>query len=774
MTRVVLIAGLLALVAAAGCQRAEDPPAARPAAPAPAGPPAFAGGATCATCHPREAEAFRPSDHARAMQEASPSTVLGDFGSTRFTHRGVATTFFQRDGKYVVRTEGPDGQPADFEIAYTFGVRPLQQYLVAFPGGRLQALGIAWDSRPRAEGGQRWYSLYPAERLRPGDPLHWTGREQTWNYQCAECHSTDLRKGYDLAANRYQTGWAEVSLSCEACHGPGSAHVAWARARPAGAAAPAAKGDTGLPVRLGRPAGAWEMKDPARGIAQWTGPPRGSQEVEACARCHARRRPIVDPYPYGRPFLDTHQPALLADGLYHADGQIAGEVYEYGSFVQSRMARAGVTCADCHEPHGLGLRAPGNAVCAQCHLPARFDAPAHHHHPPGTAAARCVSCHMPARTYMGVDARRDHGLQVPRPDVSAAIGTPNACTGCHAGKPASWAAGVVQGWYGPGRGPRPHFAVALDAARRGRLDAGRRLGALATDREQPGIARATALTLLPEFLTAGSLPPIEAGLRDPDALVRVAAADAAAGLPPDRRPTLLGPALRDPVRAVRIAAARALAGARESLAADGQRDFDAALAELIASERVNADRPEAHVNLANLYGRLGRPDDAEAELRAALSLDGRFVPALVNLADLARARGRDDEGQRWLDQALRIDPRSAEALHALALLRVRQRRQPEAVALLERAAALRPDAPRFGYVYAIALHSSGDSAKALRVLEEVHRRRPADRDVVSALVSLARELGDGPRAARYADALAAIDPDDPAARRLRDELRSAR
>jgi predicted CXXCH cytochrome family protein len=761
-----LPAVLLAVAGAlAGCQRSGDALAGQAGAPGTAAP-AFVGAAACAGCHAREAQAVRGSDHDRAMQPAGPTTVLGDFSGARFTHRGVTSVFRRRDGTYVVRTEGPDGRPGDFEVAYTFGVRPLQQYLVPFPGGRLQVLDVAWDSRPRARGGQRWYALYPGERFRPHDPLHWTGREQTWNFQCAECHSTDLRKGYDLAARRYATTWAELTVSCEACHGPGSAHVAWARARPPGA--PPAGGEaTALVVRLGRGAGAWEI---AEGRARWRGPPRGGHEVEACARCHARRRPIADPYVYGQPLLDTHQPALLAEGIYHADGQILGEVYEYGSFLQSRMYRAGVTCSDCHEPHGLGLRAPGNGVCAGCHAPARFDTPAHHRHRRESAAARCIACHMPARTYMGVDVRRDHSLPVPRPDLSVAIGTPNACTGCHTGEGARWAARVVRRWYGPGRAPRPHFALALEAGRRGHLDAEPRLAALATDREQPGIARATALSLLAEFLTPASLPAVAAGLDDPDALVRAAAAGAAEGVPPDRRAGLVAPALRDPVRAVRVAAARIVAGVHGGVPADRRPDFEAALGELVASELVSAERPEAHVNLATLYARLGRPADARAALSTALSLDPRFVPALLGLADLARAEGRDDEGERRLEEALRLDPESAEALHGLALVRVRQRRQGEALALLRRAAALRPGS-RFGYVYAIALHSAGDSGRALAVLEALHRRRPADREVLSALVSVARERRDVPRALRHAETLARLLPGDPDVQALRDALR---
>jgi predicted CXXCH cytochrome family protein len=704
------------------------------------------------------------------MEPATDQTVLGNFDEARITQRGVTSTFFRRDGKFLVRTDGPDGKLGEFEITYTFGVDPLQQYLIPLPGGRLQALGLAWDTRPRARGGQRWFHLYPREALRPPTPLHWTGREQTWNFQCAECHSTDLRKRYDLATNTYATVWAELTVSCEECHGPGSAHVAWAEARPAGAP-PAPGRATGLVVHLGRGDGAWTIKDSQRGMAQWTGTARSSAEVDVCARCHARRRPIVDPHPYGQPFLDTHVPALLEPHLYHADGQILGEVYEWGSFVQSRMQRAGVTCADCHEPHRTTLRAPGNAVCAQCHLPAKFDTSAHHHHRPETEGARCVSCHMPARTYMVVDPRRDHSFPVPRPDLSVALGTPNACTGCHANQTASWAATRIARWGGAARGTAD-FARTLEAARRGLPVAGPALAALATDRTQAGIVRATALAHLPEFPSAGAAPAVEGALGDPDALVRMAALQAVESLPRDRRALVARPLLRDPVRAVRLAAVQALAGLPLTALAEGQRgDFDRALVELVKSEQVNADRPEAHVNLATLYARLGRLADAESELRTALWLDPSFVPALVNLADLFRGQGRDADGERFLDQALRAAPDHAEALHALGLLRVRQSRLPEAVDLLRRAARARPESPRFAYVYAVALHDTGRPRDAIAVLEAGHRQRPADRDTLTALATYLGEQGDVGRALGYAEKLAALDPADGGARTLVETLR---
>ena len=763
--RAILALTLAGLVVGTGCQRSEPPaPAAK------AAPPTFVGAAKCAGCHPKEANAFRGSDHARAMQPATPDTVLGSFDQTRVTHRGVTSTFFRRDGKYFVRTEGPDGKPGEFEIAYTFGVHPLQQYLVPFPDGRIQALGLAWDTRPRAQGGQRWFHLYPDVTLRPPDALHWTGREQTWNYQCAECHSTDLRKRYDLATNRYATTWADITVSCEECHGPGSAHVTWAETRSAGTSYKTGGGN-GLVVPLGRGDGTWTMKDPQRGIAEWTGPPRSSVELDVCARCHARRRAIVDPHPYGQPFLDTHSPALLDAPLYHADGQILGEVYEWGSFLQSRMHRAGVTCSDCHDPHRAALRETGNTVCAQCHLPARFDTEAHHHHKAASEGAQCVSCHMPARTYMVVDPRRDHSFRVPRPDLSAALGTPNACTGCHRDRSPQWAVDRIKAWGGTREGA-PHFARALDAARRGLPDAAPALIAVATDRSQPSIVRATALSHFGEFSTAAMAPAIETGLADPDALVRLGALRGADALPPERRAPLGAPLLRDPVRSVRLAAAQMLAGAPRGALTEAQRvDFDRAMAELVQSELVNAERPESHMNLANLYARLGRGADAESELRTALWLDPSFVPALVNLADLLRVQGRDADGERFLEQALRAEPDHAEALHALALMRVRQNRLPEAVDLLRRAARARPDSPRFAYVYAVALHDTGRAGDAIAVLEGAHRQHPADRDVLAALATYLGERGDVKHALAYAEKLAALDPADPTARALVESLR---
>ena len=427
--------------------------------------------------------------------------------------------------------------------------------------------------------------------------------------------------------------------------------------------------------------GHWEM-NPETGIARRT-EKLASTELETCAACHSRRKVIAkNPRP-GEPFLDAYLPALLEPGLYHADGQIDGEVYEYGSFLQSRMHAAGVTCSNCHDPHSAKLRAEGNALCAQCHLPAKFDVAEHHHHQPGSAGAQCVNCHMPTKNYMVVDARRDHSIRVPRPDLSVSLGTPNACTQCHADRPAQWAAETVAGWYPGGRQTTPHYGTALHAGRVGAADAEQQLDRLILDRSQPAIARASALPLLAPYASPASEPAIKAAIGDPDPLVRAAAPRALPGTPPPRFVDATAPLLSDPVRAVRIEAARALAGTDLlALTPEQQTALVKATAELVAAEMVDADRPEAHLNLGLLDLRRRQLPEAEAEYRTALRLDPNFVPALVNLADLDRARGMDEEGAELLKKAMAIEPDNADVRYALGLFLVRTHDYPGALDLL--------------------------------------------------------------------------------------------
>jgi len=737
----------------------------------PASSPAYVGEKRCAPCHAEEAEAWRHSHHALAMQPANDGTVLGDFKEARFHKDAVTSNFYKKDNQFYVRTDGPDGKLQDYTIPYTFGVFPLQQYLIPFPNGRIQCLGIAWDSRPRDGAGQRWFHLYPSQKMPHTDPLYWTGRNQTWNYMCASCHSTNLRANYDLATDSYATTWSEIDVSCESCHGPGSEHVAWAERRKKASYQPA-EGATGLVVNLKPASGSWFL-EPGAETMRWKGEARSHQEVETCAPCHSRRRPITGNYEPGSRYLDAYVPALLQEGVYYADGQIQEEDYEYGSFLQSKMYRVGVTCSDCHNPHSAKLASADlNAVCGKCHSLTKFDSEQHHHHKAGGEGARCVNCHMTTRTYMVVDVRRDHSFRVPRPDFSVAYGTPNACTQCHKDKSAKWAAEAVTRWYGPNRRQGPDFVQAIDAGRRGLPNAEKALAALIADPAQPGIARATALSLLRAYLTPASIPAVQVALADSDALVRREAVGALEALSPQGRVRLAAPLLADSVRSVRIEAAHFLAGTPPELLQAAQKTaLEDVLSELIASEMATAERPENHLNLALLYAQMGRVTDAENELKIALRLDPEFVPAMVNLADLYRSQQHDDQAKELLEKAIALAPNAAEPIHALGLLKVRQKHSQEAIRLLAKAARLQPGNARFSYVYAVALHSSGQVDQAIAVLQQAHARRPADRDVLTGLITFERERGNVASATTYAQQLVQLVPDDPNAKMLLASLR---
>lgn len=728
----------------------------------------YVGRAVCASCHADQDRLWSGSHHDLAMQVATAATVLGDFADKSFTYHGVKSRFFQRDGKFLVNTDGPDGKLHDYEIKYSFGVTPLQQYLIEFPDGRVQALSVAWDTRPKEQGGQRWFHLYPDQRIGHDDPLHWTGLQQNWNFMCADCHSTNLRRNFDADKNRFSTTWSDINVSCEACHGPGSSHMDWAKKGKSGPGQ-----DKGLVVNL-RDSANWVI-DPVSGNAQRSAPRQSHAELETCASCHARRAQIAEGHVPGAPALDSYLVSLLDPVLYEADGQMRDEVFNYGSFLQSKMHAKGVSCGDCHEPHSLKLRAPGDGVCMQCHAAQKYAQPAHHRHKIDTQASSCVACHMPVRTYMVVDPRHDHSFRIPRPDLSVELGTPNACNDCHADKPAQWAASAIEKWHGPTRKGFQNFGRAFAAARAERLDAPQLLRKIAADPAQPGIARATASAALAPYITSAIALELQRELADPDPLVRIGALRGLAGLAVEPRWSVAGSLLNDPVRSVRIEAASFLADIPAGqLGAEDHKVLERALAEYIAAQTVNADRPEARMNLGLLYARRGDPVKAEAAYQAAIKLDPRFIPAYVNLSDLYRAMGRDAEGERALRDAARVAPNDASVRHALGLLLVREKRLAEATAELARAARLNPRNARYAYVHAIALDSAGRRAECLRALEDNRRRHPADRDTLMALLSFNREAGENAAALNYARQLRQLNPEEQGLSQLIETLESSR
>jgi predicted CXXCH cytochrome family protein len=738
----------------------------------------FVGSETCAGCHQTESNLWRVSQHRAAMQHATDKTVLGDFNDTSFDYYGVRSRFFRRGGKFLVETDGPDGKLAVFEVKYTFGIEPLQQYLVEFPDGRIQALSIAWDTRTKDKGGQRWFHIYPNEEIKHDDILHWTKLNQNWNFMCAECHSTGLRKNYDASTDRFATTWAEISVGCEACHGQGSAHAAWARDQqswwPFGKRQDSNKG---LLVDFDERRGVTWPIDPQTGTARrGVAPATLRKEVETCGLCHARRAGFHEDWIPGQWLSQTDVVEPLTRNTYQPDGQVRDveEPYNYAPFKQSRMFAAGVTCSDCHEPHSAKLRVPDEGVCLQCHASDKYADAGHRHHAGVEPAPSCMSCHMSARTYMVVDPRHDHSFRIPRPDLSVKLGTPNACNDCHSDKTADWAAAAVENWFGSERKGLQTYGAAFHASRADRADAAALLAVVAADRNVPAIARASALAELAPHISPANIRAARGALADPDPVVRIGALDMLENVPAGQVWPFVSPLLSDPVRGVRIRAVSLLAAVPTASQPPPDREhFERAAAEFVAAQRANADRPEARTTLGSFLTRRGQPVGAESEYKAALQLSPQYAAASINLADLYRQLGRDREGEAVLRAAIAASPNDATAHHALGLALTRLKKTDAALSEFRRAAELQPDVARYAYVYAVALNTSGRGDQGMAVLKEGLARHPGDRDILSALIAFNRVAGDNGSALAYAERLATITPDDRNLAALIQQLRGA-
>jgi len=667
----------------------------------------FVGSKKCMDCHRAEYDKWKNSLHDRAMDVASDATVLGDFSNTVVEFHGVTTRFYRKDDKFFVHTQGPDGKLGEFEITHTFGWYPLQQYLVPFSGGRLQCLPIAWDVKEK-----KWYHLYPDNPIDPKDWLYWTNAGQNWNGMCAECHSTNLKKNYNIQSGTYQTTWSEINVSCEACHGPGSRHVEWAELP-----------DMARPQIL-----SYELVVKAKGMDS-------RAQVELCAPCHSRRA-ILGDYTHAEPdLMDSMLPSLLTPELYFADGQILEEVYVYGSFTQSKMYRRNVRCSDCHDVHSIKMVKEGNALCLQCHRGSIYDTQAHHFHKSrgekgepiksadGTVlfdvgtGAECVQCHMPERPYMVIDYRADHSFRIPRPDLSIKLATPNACNRCHVDKTNQWSDQYITKWYGPGR--KAHYGTILAKGREGSADVYEDLLTLASDPLYPVIVRSTALSLLVAYPGEETTRAYEQALMDNEALIRRTAVDSLNVSDLKIQIALLTSMLYDPVKAVRIEAARRMAEVSDPpLDYNQERVFQASLEEYQESMKYSADFAFGRYNLANLYAALKQTQKAIENYRAALKIDNLFYPAKVNLAMLYNQMGENNEAERQLREVTTTHPEIYEVHYSLGLLLAEEKKYAEAANYLKKAAKGMPERARIHYNLGLLLqHLKKDSDAELSLLK---------------------------------------------------------
>lgn len=734
----------------------------------------FLGNNACASCHEAQVEDWTGSHHDLAMQEANAKTVLGDFDNAKFVYEGVTTSFFKKGGAYWVNTDNEKGELTDYPVKYVFGVYPLQQLLLPTKNGSLNALSIAWDSRKESEGGQRWYHIYEdQEPVTSDSPLHWTGIYHNWNSRCAECHSTNVVKGYNASTRSYQTTYDQIDVGCESCHGPGSYHVALmtdqvkknepgsmmtgldsTTAHPKGKSIYPTAADMGFELALAA-RGQW-VRAPDEDIAHRSTPLDNTVQADNCGRCHSRRATLGD-YHYGQSLLNTHRLSVLESPLYWHDGQIRDEVYVYGSFMQSKMAQAGVVCSNCHNPHNNELVAQGNGVCTQCHKPETYDAVSHHRHAISSSGSACVNCHMPSQIYMGVDARRDHSMRIPRPDISLSTGSPNACTQCHTDQSASWAYEALRDWGVEGDLKTLKQVKARFAADHGDVRTLPTLEAIVVNDTQSPLMRASVIEQLSN-LGAPALPNLSAMLlRADDPVLRTSAVRALRGLLPAQRFLMLRPFIQDPVLSVRMEVAQVLAGVPE---AELRPKDIASLAplfdEYLEVQSDHLDMPSVQLQLANFWSDRGDTTKAEAALREALVLNDQLEPALINLVDLLRRDARNEEASTLLSDAINRIPDSGSLWFSQGLHFIRLGDTEAGLASLKEAAALEEEGSRHRYVYAVALNDTGNKQEAMAMLESVNASHPGQPDILNGLLAFARDAGDRGRYERYRTQLMAV------------------
>ena len=722
----------------------------------------FVGGKECISCHQREYDLWKHSNHDNAMDVATDSTVLGDFNNVEVELNGIKHKFYKRDGKFFVYTNGIGGKMSEFQITHTFGVRPLQQYLIPFGKGKYQCLPIAWDTNKK-----RWFDMagmvYQPEDLTPESWFYWTNQSQNWNGMCAECHSTNLQKNYDLEKDSFNTTWSDIDVNCEACHGPGSEHLDWAKL----------------------PEGARDY-DGNLGLILKTSGTTSKQFIEACAPCHSRRTSFGPNNHNDGEYYNNHRPQNISPPLYYSDGQILDEDYEFGSFTQSKMYMNDVKCSDCHDSHSLRFKFEGNALCTQCHRAEEFDTYQHHFHKyknengtpvknkfgetsPVGDGALCVNCHMPGKYYMGVDWRRDHSLRIPRPDISIKYNTPNACNDCHADKSFQWSEDFIKKYYGEKK--KPTYGIILSDGYLQKDGADKDLIKLIKSDLYPEIVRATAISYLSTYVSDESKKIIKEMLNNPEPIIRERSIEALNTNDVKELVSVIAPLLDDPIKSVRITAANKLAYLEKDNFTDKQyKSLNNAFEEYLSSIQYTADFPSGKYNLANYYS--GRQDFVKAEklYNASIKGDSLFYPAKSNLALLYYNQGRLNEAEKLYLNLINNHAEYTDGYYQLGLLYAEQKRFKEAVEYLEKAAIQSNANNRIYYNLGLIYQYLNDDKKAESSLLKANSNSPNDFDILYALADFYVKRNRFEVAKKYANELENKFPSNPAGKQIIDYI----
>jgi len=674
----------------------------------------YVGVKQCESCHQKEYQAWQGSHHDMSMKHANKNSVLGDFNNTEFVNNGQTNRFFTKGSQYWVNIKGADGKFHNYQIKYTFGYEPLQQYMVEFEDGRIQLIPFAWDSRPKQQGGQRWFNLYP-QFTEKHQEFFWTNTGQNWNYMCADCHSTNVSKNFDVENNNYKTTFSEINVACEACHGPASEHINWTKSS-------SDKEDQhkGFSRDLSQSVKAWTLKENATTMTPSS--IKHSQQNLVCAQCHSRHVQISDKdHVAANEFGERYMLSLINSSLYYADGQVYDEDFVYGSFLQSKMNAKGVVCSNCHDPHTAKLTLPQEAICLQCHQAETYANKKHHKHQTESTGAQCVNCHMPETTYMQVDDRRDHGWHIPRPDFTNKFATPDTCLSCHKDKNSQWSEHQLNEWF-PNSSIKKsdHFAPVFAAADMNYPNISQELSKIAQTKSYPAIIRASALDRMANKVDTNSLIAIARAVKSEDSLIRLGAINGALQLPATERWRVLSPLLTDKVLAVRAEAASALAPLWQELNIEQQRHLQSALKDYLSIQQFNNDRGFAHTNTANIFVHQGKYNEAQQAYQQSIKIEPYFARAYINLAELYRLQRNNKQTLATLLLGFEKIPDSAELAYALGLAYIRDKQASKANNFFAKATLLAPENSNYFYVYGISLEQANPS-DAYRALLQAYR-----------------------------------------------------
>ena len=489
---VIVAVGVLAWQLAAIRKPSTPPPAAVPSHASAT----YVGAAACAQCHARgDARCGAESQHAAAMQPAADATVARRLRRARVSR----TPASRRPSSGATASSwraptAPTASSADYEVTYTFGLSPLQQYLVALSGRSLQALGHRLGQP--ADGGRRPALVPPLSRTRRSRPaIRCTGpADPDLELHVRRLPFDQPAQGLRRAPRTYRTTWSEIDVSCEACHGPGSQPRRPGRRAPM--AAPARQAGSRSP-RRSPAACSWALDSTTRQPPMRVTPRAVDREVETCARCHARRGQIARRRTSRPSVRSIRIPARAARRR-----PLSRRRTDHATRSTSTARSSRAACSQRASPAPTAtirtaceLRADGNArLRASATLPAKYDADAHTIITAGLGGRRSApTCHMPTTTYMVVDPRHDHRFRIPRPDLTRRARraqrlqqVPREARSRNGPRPRSRAGSRSRT---PASRPSPKACTPASAARPARRGALIRIARIAASRRSPARAR---------------------------------------------------------------------------------------------------------------------------------------------------------------------------------------------------------------------------------------------------------------------------------------------